>query len=58
MQRSSQPEKLRHRREVNFLQKVAAMVRVRLVGTGQAFERRAVSGGCFAVPVVLRSFHS
>ena len=43
---------------MNFLEKVAAMVRVGLVGTGQAFERGAVSGGCFAVSVVLRSFHS
>jgi len=43
---------------MDFLQKIAAMVRIGLVGTGQTFESRSVRGGCFAVPVVLQSFHS
>jgi hypothetical protein len=30
------------------------MVRVRLIGAGEAFEGGAVSSGGFAVPVVLR----
>jgi hypothetical protein len=44
--------------KVYFLQKVATIIRVGLVGAGQAFQRGAVSGGSFAVSVVLRSFHS
>lgn len=44
--------------EVDFLQQVAAMVGVRLVGAGEAFEGGAVCGGGFAVSVVLGSFHN
>jgi hypothetical protein len=43
---------------VDFLEQVAAMVGVGLVRPGEAFEGWAVSGGGFAVSVVLRSFHS
>jgi hypothetical protein len=43
---------------VDLLEQVAAMVGIGLVGAGEAFEGGAVSGGGFAVSVVLRSFHS
>jgi len=44
--------------EVDLLQQVAAILCVGLVRVGEAFECGAVSGGGFAVSVVLRSFHS
>src|ERR1017187_5987467 len=46
-------------RQVDLLEQVAAMVRVRLVGSGEPFQGGAVSFGGFAVPFVLcRSFHN
>src|ERR1035438_9879488 len=44
--------------EMYLLQQVAAMVWVGLVRPGEAFQGGAVSGGGFAVSVVLRSFHN
>ena len=44
-------------RQMDLLHEVAAVVGIGLVGACQAFQCGAVSGGGFAISVVLRSFH-
>jgi hypothetical protein len=42
---------------MDLLEEVAEVVRVGLVGAGEAFEGGAEKGGGFAILIVLRSFH-